>query len=386
MDLRSVRQPTIKKCLLCQRGVYVPQPEDVPEALRNLPDEVIRALRPVEVDSGRHERAEHGYRVHTTMIRFAWAAESVGAKIQALETHDLRSTARKAFRYLVRSDDSAYGDFIDKHEEFLEKHPGAPEQVRKRPLRFIEEQGLENAVWPHLYWHKNLCETVVRATDERRRVGTGLSDEEELEEASEAEDGPALRKGRHSVRRSWMTKVFSPVVGYSEDFELLHFVYDLVLWSNLGGCKNATRGMPLRLAVKGSPIFPEYWRVRHQGLIDMQRQAGAPALFRTRAPYERSFPYHQWVLHEMALARRGRLGLAGPETLHMAHVLKEMDRVGSLPARTTKAGGIICLAPRMPRSARTLLSTTVLDWSFRTASGSRRASSTMVEEPSTRTP
>ena len=94
------------------------------------------------------------------------------------------------------------------------------------------------------------------------------------------------------MRRSWMTKVFSPVVGYSEDFQLLHFVYDLVLWSNLGG-KNTTRGTPLRLAVKGSPIFPEYWRVRHQGLIDMQRQAGAPALFRTRAPYERSFPYHQ---------------------------------------------------------------------------------------------
>ena len=140
------------------------------------------------------------------------------------------------------------------------------------------------------------------------------------------EDGPALPKGRHSVRRSWMTKVFSPVVGYSEDFRLLHFVHDLTLWSNLGGCKNATRGMPLRLAVKGSPIFPEYWRVRHQGLIDMQRQTGAPALFRTRAPYERSFPYHQWVLHEMALAGRGRLNLAGPETLHMAHVLKEMDR------------------------------------------------------------
>ena len=58
----------------------------------------------------------------------------------------------------------------------------------------------------------------------------------------------------------------------------------------------------------------------------MQRQAGAPALFRTRAPYERSFPYHQWVLHEMALAGRSRLNLAGPETLHMAHVLKEMDR------------------------------------------------------------
>ena len=323
VDLRSIRQPTIKKCLLCRRGVYVPQPDDIPEPLRSLPDKALEALRPLEVDSGPFERAEHGYQVHTTMIRFAWAAESVGAKIRALETHDLRSRARKAFRFLAESDESAYGEFIDEHEEFLKKHRGASEQVRKRPLRFIEKQGLENAVWPHLYWHKNLCETVVRATDERRRVRTGLSEEEVSGAGSEVEDGPALTKGRHSVRRSWMTKVFSPVAGYSEDFQLLHFVYDLVLWTNLGGCKNATRGMPLRLAVKGSP---EYWRVRHQALIDMQRQAGAPTLFRTRAPYKRSFPYHQWVLHEMALAGRSRLNLAGPETLHMAHVLKEMDR------------------------------------------------------------
>ena len=265
----------------------------------------------------------HGYRVHTTMIRFAWAKNSVGDKIRALETRALRKQARAAFKFLAESDDSAYGDFLDKHEEFLEKHPRAEEKLRKRPLRFIEEQGIECAVWPHLYWHRNLCETVVRATDERRRIRTGLSHKKGSE--AEGEDGPALPKGRRSIRRSWMTKVFSPVVGYSEDYTL-HFVYDLVLWSNLGGCKNTTRGMPLRLAVKGSPIFPEYWRVRHQGLIDMQRQVGAPALFRTRAPYERSFPYHQWVLHEMAQADRGRLNLAGPETLHMAHVLKEMDR------------------------------------------------------------
>ena len=144
VDLR-VRQPTIKKCLLCRRGVYVPQPEDVPEPVRNLPNEVLAALRPLEVDSGRYEKAEHGYRVHATMVRFAWAAESVGAKIRALRTHELRSKARNAFRFLAQSDDSAYGEFIDKHEEFLERHPRAPEHVRKRPLRFIEEQGLENA-------------------------------------------------------------------------------------------------------------------------------------------------------------------------------------------------------------------------------------------------
>ena len=53
VDLRSVRQPTIRKCLLCRRGVYVPQPDDIPEPLRSLPNKVLEALRPLDVDSGR---------------------------------------------------------------------------------------------------------------------------------------------------------------------------------------------------------------------------------------------------------------------------------------------------------------------------------------------
>ena len=116
------------------------------------------------------------------------------------------------------------------------------------------------------------------------------------------------------------------MVGYSEEYELLHFVYDLVMWSALGGTKNSARGVPLWLALKEAPFAPSYWRVRHQALLDMQRQCGMPKLFRTRAPLERSFPYHIWILDEMAKCGKGRQELAGPETLHMAHVLKELDR------------------------------------------------------------
>ena len=114
---------------------------------------------------------------------------------------------------------------------------------------------------------------------------------------------------------------------YSEEYELLHFVYDLSMWSGLGGCKNATAGrIPLRLALKAATFSPEYWRVRHLALIDMQRQCGLPRLFRTRAPIESTFPYHQWVLDEMKKTGHARRNLAGPEALHMAHVLTEFDR------------------------------------------------------------
>ena len=42
---------------------------------------------------------------------------------------------------------------------FLERHDNnpTPEQVRC-PLRFIEEPGLENALWPHLYWSFDMCD------------------------------------------------------------------------------------------------------------------------------------------------------------------------------------------------------------------------------------
>ena len=205
---------------------------------------------------------------------------------------------------------------------------------------------------------------MVRLTDERRGSArrTGLSDTSDSDAQSdsssnnsstssdsnsgaESDDAlpsvPKLSKGRHSIRQSFMSKVLSPVIGYAEEYELLHFVYDLCMWSGLGGCKNATRGIPLRLAMKGASFTPGYWKVRHLGLIDMQRQCGHAALFRTRAPYEKSFPYHQWVLDEMAKAGRGRQNLAGLETLHMAHVLKEMSRgyfTGLNKRNTTRPG------------------------------------------------
>ena len=358
MDTKRVQKPSVKECRNCKclrqktgKPHYVPQPDHVPEELRNLKPQVIDALRPLDIDAGRYERANYGYRVHSSMMTFAWAAKSVSDKIEDLKKRHDREAADRAFEYLMECDDSMYASFVLRQDKYLASFAEVPEEKkRKRPLRFIEEKGLECALWPHIYWHKNLCETVVRATDERRTWSrrTGLSDDSGSESSEESsaesnkdedsekesgseesgEDGstPWLRKGRHSIRQSFMTKVLSPVVGYSEDYELLHFVYDLVMWSTLGATKNAARGVPLRLALKGASFTPAYWKVRHLGVIDMQRQCGYPGLFRTRAPYEKSFPYHQWVMDEMAKTGRGRQMLAGPETLHQAHVLRELDR------------------------------------------------------------
>ncbi|CAK8991184.1 ATP-dependent DNA helicase PIF1 (DNA repair and recombination helicase PIF1) [Durusdinium trenchii] len=65
----------------------------------------------------------------------------------------------------------------------------------------------------------------------------------------------------------------------------------------------------------------------------MQRQCGNATLFRTRAPYEMTFPHHEWVMHEQRVAGRARMHLAGAETLHQAHVLLELDKAFIAGAR-----------------------------------------------------
>ena len=38
------------------------------------------------------------------------------------------------------------------NRRFMNANPRATDERRKRPLRYIEEEGIETAVWPHLYW------------------------------------------------------------------------------------------------------------------------------------------------------------------------------------------------------------------------------------------
>ena len=95
---------------------------------------------------------------------------------------------------------------------------------------------------------------------------------------------PARPSSKH-LKDNFMKKVFSSVIGYSADYDLLHYACGLSMWRtltkrNIGG----QYGVPLRLMLKKSTFAPACWRERHLGVIDMQRQCGHPQLFRTRAP------------------------------------------------------------------------------------------------------
>ena len=233
------------------------------------------------------------------------------------------------------------------HWEFLGNHGyHADKKVRRLPVNFMERVGLECCLWPHLYWTTAMTETYARSQDERRlqRPSSahggpehrerkpkrnsaadifGDSDAEE-KEPGDAEGGAGEHMKRQSLKASFLAKVMSPLLGYGSDHQLSQFVYDLWMWSRLGGAKNATAGMlPLRLALAGNSFSPEYWKTQHSALLDLQKQLGFPSLFLTIAPYEWAAPYHVFIEHEMEQTLRSRLYLPGAESFHLAHLLTQ---------------------------------------------------------------
>ena len=331
MDTRKVREATIpsSKCKACQSGAYVPQAEDIPSQLKELDENIICALRPLDIDTGKIEIAEFGYRVHTAIISFSWASQSVDTKIAALPAKQDRKKAKKALKYLLKPDTrSQYKKFYRDHLKFLEVNGARAEETnRKLPLRWIEKKGLECCLWPHLYWTTNLCETVVRGAHTKRKNRQRPRHESNSDERSGSEVNELIQQSGR-IRQNFMRKVYSPVIGYGTSYELLHFVYDLSMWTTIGTKKNIASqyNVALRLVLKGCPWAPQYWRIKHQAVIDLQRQCGNAALFRTRAPYERTFPYHRWIMDEQWKSCKRRTHASGPETLHMAHVLIQLDK------------------------------------------------------------
>ncbi|CAE7763064.1 unnamed protein product, partial [Symbiodinium necroappetens] len=354
------RKNTLRRCPHCRAGIGYPtvSVDMIPAELQNLSLDVLWALRPLEPDVGLPVFAKHGYRVHTDMIRFRRRPQTVTAQIQALADVRERAAAAAAHRHLMASTDSSYAVFVQMHERFLRRNRAsltgeADDPLLRLPRRALEEEGLECAVWPHLYPRTAMCETYIRKADSRRRERQGrraaqpaagvssASEDEQFMDADDDPEGAAIaepapsedeaeaaapldfaRPGRNSAKAAYLAKVLGPVLGYGADYELFQFVYDLWLWSVLGAKKN-TVDAPLRLAMAGYSFSPEYWQTRHAALIDVVKQLGLPSLFITIAPYEWSFPFHSWVEDEMKKLLCCKLRLPVAETLHIAHVLAQ---------------------------------------------------------------
>ncbi|CAK9052062.1 unnamed protein product [Durusdinium trenchii] len=336
---------TLSECSRCQAKVRcnAPVPEDVPEALRGLAPDSIQALALLEIDVGPEIRAAHnsGYRrQHATMARFFWHSRSSKDRIKDLVDEEQRTKALAARRFLLDADGCSYRKFETEHKKFLGKHPTADACSRRRRLAYIETPGLETAVWPHLFYQDSLCLTVVRSTDARRlgrAAGPTMEDFVHGNVASENEDAEEAGDDgqRHSIKRAYAALALSARIGYGSSYDVLHFAYDLFLWSALGAKKRTSLDydIPMRVLMKGHSFSPLYWKAVHWGLIDLVRQLDYPKLFWTLSPYEWSFPYPPWILDEMSKELRGRLHLAVPESLHITHVLLQVVR-GALAGQT----------------------------------------------------
>ncbi|OLP85771.1 hypothetical protein AK812_SmicGene33220, partial [Symbiodinium microadriaticum] len=260
--------------------------------------------------------------------------------IRAIQDAAQRQRARAAKKYLLQAQGCSYGRFEGEHLTFLSKHPHPEERTCRRRLQFIETPGLETSLWPHLFYNDSLCLTVVRSTD-ARRVGRARGPTLEAfvrgDAGSDTDDDEDADGRRHSVKRAYSALALSARLGYGSSYEVLHFAYDLNLWSALGAKKTTSReyDVPMRVLMKGHSFSPLYWRGVHCALLDMVRQVGYPKIFWTFSPYEWSMPYHVWLRDEMAKELRGRLHLAVAESLHVTHVLLQVVR-GVLAGRTGK--------------------------------------------------
>ena len=167
-DLRRTGHPTQKKSKFCKSETLpMPTAEHVPDKLRDLDVDIVKAVRPVDIDVGVPKRADHGYRVHTAMTRLS--LEDPEDKIDEIPSASRKRKAKKAFQFLMQYDNSEYASFVKRRRRFFERHPDADESKVKRPLRFIEEVGVECALWPDLYHHLDLCETAERPSNVRRQ-------------------------------------------------------------------------------------------------------------------------------------------------------------------------------------------------------------------------
>ncbi|CAK0844936.1 unnamed protein product [Prorocentrum cordatum] len=341
MFLDASEEISKSACRRCNasREMYVPLPDDVPGPLRGLSEDIVEALRPIEIDVGPETRSTdtfgrpNGYRKKVKMITFYFSKWHVKDKIKELDD-DAWRTAKKAYKYLLSCEESSYKRFHDMHEKFLRMHgEDAADRKRKRPYHFLQEVGLECALWPNLYWCTEMTETHEQWSDarreERRDAQEAKKKKAEYGYDSDAEEDEGGDGGgqRTSVKRSFMTKCLSPLLGYGSNFELLQFVCDLNLWATLGAKKNlGLDNVPMRMLMKGHTFSPLYWKEVHNALVDLVRQVGFPKLFFTIAPWEPCFKYHDWLRDEMEKTLRTRMYLPVGETLRMSHVLMQIVR------------------------------------------------------------
>ena len=111
-------------------------------------------------------------------------------KSRKTSTTERQGARRAAYRFLKHSEDSTYAYQLQEHKKFLAKHAeeGATERQRLRPMRIIEEIGVDCAIWPDLHWTTDMCETYGREHDGRRLARIAKANGKRADDSADNED------------------------------------------------------------------------------------------------------------------------------------------------------------------------------------------------------
>lgn len=277
-------------CEQCTGHYFVPQVEEVPDVLRGLRPEELRALRPVALLQGNVWRPHpQGQRRHVQLSQLVWERQRVRDRIVQVEEP---ARCMRAYEFLMKHS-AEYRAFIGQQDEEI----NAGRAGRALSTWTLLQEHIECALWPDLYWCAAWTDT--RWGEERQHA---------------------------SVKRSFLTKVRSPVLDYGLCWDLLQFHYDRDVLAKFTARDRLTRGLSLRWALADQPETPLYMYEKQLALLDIHRQLGPATMMMTFAPGAFRTTWPQLVEEERDETGTRVLNGHCLESLHLLHVLHEVVR------------------------------------------------------------
>ena len=289
---QNERLSTTKSCSCSTARYHTPRANEIPLCLKGLTKAEICALRPLTLHTGNFIMHQHGYRQKDGFCRVSWSETAVLDKISQLEPAS-HLKCMLAYRYLTTSPHSRYNHFVLLRQQHME----SGSQLNLYDHR--DNNGIECALWPHLYPFHEWCETSLSGNTSRK-----------------------------SAKASFIVKILSEVLDYSLDYDLLQFLYDRWIFTTDSGAIGSARYFNTSAATSLSTktFSLDYWRWHHRYLMDAVRQYGFPDVFITLSPYEWTFPTPVWLQNAADISGKMPTQLATLETLNIAHVLEQTVR------------------------------------------------------------
>jgi hypothetical protein len=84
------------------------------------------------------------------------------------------------------------------------------------------------------------------------------SDEPERDDSGEEVQDDMDDGKRHSIKRAYAALALSPELDLGGNYEVLHYLDDLNLWSALGSRRSLGLDVPMRVLAKGFSFSPMY--------------------------------------------------------------------------------------------------------------------------------